>query len=382
MSFSLASLSTAVALVAVLVARYGIAPAADRSPVAARLRTLYTLIGMLLVLRLVNGWLDFAVVTGALMLTAAWLPLAALLLVEQLRRQHAPRFVKLGTLGGAVFFTAVALSVGIVWPRIAIMGLAAFQAIVTLGMAGLLLMSRNNLNRVERRTSDTFLLAWLLVVPLFLTDFPVLLPHTPVRGGVFAGLILVLATSGLIRGDGSPARLLADTATCLAGAGLAMIGAVLLAAEQPDLPTFVATGAVGFMVACLALLIERFAGIRSDSRRLIGAIARAPLSEGVDGLLRSHPLLSSGRLVDADMLADYPVGVVRTLARYHVISDNMGDTAACEAARDLLDATAATHLLRLSAEPPQFLAVSAGGLAGETLSDELAVAAMLIGQRT
>ena len=382
MSFSLASLSTAVALAAVLVARRGVAPAADRSPVAARLRTLYTLIGMLLALRLINGWVDFTIVTAALMLTAAWLPLAALLLVEQLRRRHAPRLVKLGTLGGAVFFTAVALSVGIVWPRTAIVGLAVFQAVVTLGMAGLLLISRNDLNRLERRTSDTFLLALLLVLPLFLTDFPELFPDTPVRGGAFAALILVLATSGLIRADGSPALLLADIVTCLAGAGLAMIGAVLLAAGEPGHSMFVVTGAVGLMVACLVLLVERFAGIRSDSRRLIGAMARAPLSEGVDGLLRSHPLLSSGRLVGAEMLADYPAGVVRTLARYHVISDEMGDDDAREAARDLLDATAATHLLRLSVEPPRFLAVSAGGLAGETLSDELAVAAMLIGQRT
>lgn len=382
MSFSLASLSTAVALAAVLVARHGVAPAADRSPVAARLRTLYTLIGTLLALRLLNGWLHSAVLTAALMLTAAWLPLAALLLVEQLRRRHAPRLIKLGTLGGALFFTAVALSVGIVWPRTALEGLAAFQAVVTLAMAALLLMSRSDVNRAEKRTSDTFLLALLLVVPLFLTDFPVLFPETPVRGGAFAALILVLATSGLIRGDGSPAWLIADIATCLAGAGLATIGAVLLAAETPDQYTFVVPAAVGFMVACLTLLIERFARIRADSRRLIGAIARAPLSDGVDGLLRSHPLLSSGRLVSAEMLADYPAGIVQTLARSHVISDDSGDDDAREAARDLLEATAATHLLRLSAEPPQFLAVSAGGLAGETLSDELAVAAMLIERRT
>ena len=38
---------------------------------------------------------------------------------------------------------------------------------------------------------------------------------------------------------------------------------------------------------------------------------------------------------------------------------------------DLLDATAATHLLRLSTSPPGFLAVSAGALAGDSIVAEL-----------
>ena len=56
-------------------------------------------------------------------------------------------------------------------------------------------------------------------------------------------------------------------------------------------------------------------------------------------------------MVEADMLAVYPPAEVDALLARRVVTRSGGD-----AARDLLDATAATHLLRLSNSPPRLLA--------------------------
>lgn len=376
MMLSVSELPTLVTLAAVLVARHGVSAAAERSAIAARLHTLYALVAALLLLRLFDRRLDSALLTAAIMVIAAWLPLAGLRLVEELLRRHAPRWLKIAVLSGAVGFSAIAVSVGLVWSVAALAALAAFQAFATLAMIGLLVMPGQELTAAERRTANTFLLALLMTLPLALSDFQILLPDAPVRGGAFAALILVLATSRLVRTGGSPLWLVADVLVGLAGAGLTL--AAVMLAGNPEPFTVWPAATVGFLTAALVLLIERFASLRLASDSLVSALAQARPEDGVEGLLRSHPLLSSARIVDDGLLRDYPADVIRALTRFRVIGGDLGNTEARDAARDLLDATAATHLLRLSVDPPRFLAVSAGGLSGGSINDELTLTATLI----
>lgn len=373
-----ALLPTAAALAAVLVARRGVSPRAAGSALARRLRALYTLTALLLGLRLAGTALGHGFFSVVEMMVAAWLPLAGLRLVEEMLRRHAPRPLKLLVLGGGLAFSLVALVLGALWSEAALLLLAGFQALATAGMIVLLLSARPGLSPGERQTADTFLLALLLTIPLAASDFQGLLPDLPLRGGAFAVLILVLATSRLARGDGAPLWLLADLALCLGGGAVAaaIAATILPTAASPDL-WLAAAG--GFLVAALALLVERFALIRLETTRLVRALARA--DGGRDGLLRAHPLLSSAEIVDERLLDTYPTDAVRALAAARVVGENWGEGEARNAARDLLDATGATHLLRLSENPPRFLAVSAGGLAGPSLHDELTVAAMLIESR-
>jgi hypothetical protein len=376
MMLSLAELPTLVTLAAVLAARNSVSRAAGRSAIAVRLRTLYTLIAALLFLRLLDSWLDSALLTVAIMVIAAWLPLTGLWLVEELLRRHAPRWLKLAVLGGGICFSAVAVSVGLVWSFAALTALAGFQALATLAMIGMLVAPDHALAAAERRTANTFLLALLLTIPLAISDFQIVVPDLPVRGGAFAALIMVLGTSRLVGSGGSPLGLVSDIVVSLAGAALGLI-AVLLSGS-PDPTTLWAAATAGFLIAALALLVERFAGLRLASESLVSALAHTQPEEGVDGLLRSHPLLASARIIDHGLLADYPADAIRALTRFRVIGEDMGDLEARDAARDLLDATAATHLLRLSIDPPRFLAISAGGLSGGSIDDELTVAAILI----
>lgn len=375
MILTVAAIVNAIALLAVLAARRGVAAISSRSPVAARLRTLYSLVAALLALRLVAPLVTAKPVVVALMLVAAWLPMAALRLVEELRRRHAPRSVKLVALSGAIGFSVLAVTLGILWGAAAALALALYQLVMLAAMVMLLARGRAELARGERRTADTFLLALLLTIPLAATDFTAILPGAPIRGGAFAALLLVLATSRLAAGGGSPWRLMADLAV---GAGAGGVSLVIASAAQPgltgDARILVAAG--GIALGCLLLIVARARG-GEDGAGLVAALARAPAGDS-DALLAAHPLLASGRLLGPTELAAYPDASIARLLVHPVVSASTGDPGARDAARDLLDAYAASHLIRLSRTPPRFLAVAAGALAAPALDDELALAARLI----
>ena len=379
MTLSVAVIVAGIALAAVLAARRSAAAMAARSPVAARLRTLYTLVAALLALRLAAPLVTATPRVIALMLVAAWLPMAALRLVVELRRRHAPRPVKLVALTGAIAFSVLAVTLGIVWSAAAALALACYQLVMLIAMVALLARGRSEVGRGERRTADTFLLALLLTIPLVATDFAALLPDAPIRGGEFAVLLLVLATSRLAAGEGSPSRLMADLAVAAGAGGLSV--AIALAA-QPGLAGAAATlvAAGGTALGCLLLIV---AGTRAgdDATGLVTALARAPAGNS-DALLAAHPLLASGRLLGPSELAAYPDASIARLLDYPVVSASTGDPDARDAARDLLDAYAATHLIRLSRTPPRLLAVAAGSLTAPALDDELALAARLIERAT
>jgi len=370
------SLITAIALLGVVIARRGVAEAAARSDVAARLRMLYTLVGALLVLRLLAPVIAATPLVMALMTVAAWLPFAGVRLVEELCRRHAPRAVKIAVLGGALAFTAVALTVGAVWSAGPLLALVAYQALALAAMIWLLARARRELLPAERQTADTFLLALLLTIPLAATDFVVLFPDLPVRGGAVAVLVLVLGTSRLAIDRGKPVLLLADIAVMI-GAGAATMLLARLASLPLDLSAALLLGTGGGAIGALVLLIERAATRRAGQSGLVAALARMP-GDDLEAILSAHPLLEAGRMLQGADLDGYPPASLARLLEHRVVSGDMDDEEARDAGRDLLDAAGATHLLRISRSPPRLLAIAAGGLAGRKLEDELAVAARLV----
>jgi hypothetical protein len=367
-------LTTMIALAAVLIARRGVARVAGRSAIAARLCTLHTLLALLLALRLLATVVAAAPVTAALMLVSSWLPMAGLHLTEELRRRHAPRSVKLATLGGAIVFSVIALSGA--WSKTSYLGLAGYQAAITTVMVFLLWRSRRDIAPAECRTADTFLLALALTIPLAVSDFPAVIPDMPVRGGIFAVLILLLGSARLASGYGTPRQLLGDL-VLVAGAGGLTLFAVRISHPAASPEAAAGLAGVGAALAALLLVIERATQLRLRGAGMIAGLAR--VADGsVEAIIASHPLLSSGRLIGPTELASYPASSLSRLAGYRVISAEIADPQARDMARDLLDAAMATHLLWLSRDPIGFLAISTGGLAAPGLDDELEIAARLL----
>lgn len=366
---------TAIALAASLVVWRGIVPAARNSPVAARLGRVYVLVSVLLALRLLLSVWPSPLLVSALMIAAAWLPLATLRLGEELVRRHAPRPVKLFTLAGAAGFTVVAVSLGLVWSGPAIVGLALFQAAVIAAVLVHLLGNGSTVSPAERQSADMIALALLLAVPLILTDFRLLFPGLPVRGGAFAALLLVLATSRLVSGCSNPARLLADAGIALAAGGVAALAGNALGLGDDALLMLAACVCAA---GALVLLVERFAIGTSAEQGLVEALA----ASGGSGqtLLSAHSLLASGIVLEGAALADLPKSALTGLAGQRVIARHALANRAgwSEAAGELLDRHAASHLLRLSAQPPRFLAVMGGSLGDRRLDAELEIAALML----
>ncbi|PZT92260.1 MULTISPECIES: hypothetical protein [Sphingomonas] len=368
-------LVTVIALGAAAIARVAAGEAASRSPVARALRRVYGLTVLLLALRLIGSVSNAVPFVVALMIVAAWLPLAGLRLAEELCRRHAQRWVKLLGLGGGVAFTLVALTLGVVWSEAAIVALAVYQSVMLALTILLLAHERAELKPAERRTLDTFLLALLLTIPLALSDFHALFPELPVRGGAIAVLVIVLGSSRLADGRGRPSGLIADLAVASGACGLIVLAA-WLSWPAIDAAAAVRIAAAGWAVVALLLLVERRSGRDTRGSGLIAALARAPMMRR-DMILSAHPLLESGQVIDGDMLTAYPPDSIERLLCHPVIDADLDDEAG-DAGRDLLQATQATHLIRLSRTPPRWLAIAAGGLAGAELDDEIAVAARLI----
>ncbi|WP_324806984.1 hypothetical protein SH584_10720 [Sphingomonas sp. LY29] len=360
-----------VALVAMLVARSGVAVSDRHSAVSDHLRALYGATAALMAFRL----LATAVPATAplVMVVAAWLPFLLLRLVEEMVRRHAPRSLKLLVLVGAIAFSVLALTLGLVWGGLAIGLLAAFHLLSVFGAIVLLLRDDARISLGERRAAILLAVALGSAILLATTDFQRLFPDLEVRGGPFAVLLLLLATSRLATGRGSVGYLMFDCLVTLL-AGSLVYG---LAVSQ-GWPGALSIAAVTTALTALAIAIERFVGLRAQENNLLGALARA--DRGRSDLLAAHPLLQQGRIVPESDFADYPEVERRLFEGQELISFDAADREGSDGAamRDLLHRHAATHMIRLSPNPLTFLAISADGFAQDSLDDDLVIAARLI----
>ena len=372
---AIGALLTAIGLLAALVARAGVAGAARSGGVAGHLRLLLGLIVLLLGLRLAQIVLPMPVLVACTMVVAAWLPIATLRLAEELVRRHAARWLKLTALAGAVGFSVLAVTFGLVWTGPAVIALAAFQAVVMAAVLLHLVSQRSAVSLAERRAVDMLALAFAIAVPLLATDFERLFPALPFRGGPFAAIIFVLACSRLAGEASRPLRLLGDLAIAAGAGGIVAMGAWLAGASEP---VALALTATAIAAAALALLAERFADPASRDEGLLPHIARAEHQEAA--MLAAHPLLASGVPITAAALTDLPDDVIAALAASPVVStaEPTGKPTLDGAARELLGRFGASHLLRLSQSPPRFLAVSGGALNQDRLTSELTIIARLL----
>ncbi len=374
-----AQILTAIALVATIVAHRGMRQIKQRSAVASKLQSFYVLVAALLALRLLHSVWPTDIVVSFMMIVAAWLPFFLLRLAEELARRHATRLVKIMALAGALLFSFLALTLGLVWSTPAIIGLAAFQAIMLLCVLMMLWRDRCNVTQPEQQAMALFSFALMFAMPLVITDFQALFPDMPVRGGVFAIFLMLLATSRLVMGNGKPVLLVTDALLVLCSGAVATFALSILMPAVSD-QTMLVTGATACAIIVLVILIERLALPEDNDMELLRSLAKLGPDTGRSGLLMAHPILAQGTLVDAAQVDDLPQATLESLAIQSVITAGSFavDPVLADAARTILDRFSATHLLRLSAKPPQFIAVAAGGFSGTDMDDELMITARLL----
>ena len=312
-----------------------------RSPLTSRLLVALGVIALLFLMRGTAWWTGSALLDRLTVVPAALIPLGALIVTEGMLRRHAPRAVKLAMLLGALL----------------------------LALAGLLATrDRAALMASENRSVARLALGALLVMPFILTDFRTLFPNIPVRLGALGALLTV--TVMLIAGGGAETRrhglvlmALRLISSALLGCAAAFIAPDVDAAQ---LIRFCAVAIAG--VLTIALMTDSLRALfESQEPGVLNSVAASP-ARGRDeliGELARHPIFESARRYREGELVAYDPPVLRDfLATRRVLRrpDAPWGLAATDAAVErimsLMTAESATHVLVLSHDPVDLIALA------------------------
>ncbi len=379
----------ATALIGLLCALFSLPPARKATMLDQRLKGLYAWLAVLLGARQLFWIAPSAVLVFVIMAAAAWLPLFILLLVEELLRRHAPRYLKWSALACGLGFTAAALFAGPDWPHPMLLVFAVTLSLVLAATVLFIAQSRHrDLSAAETRLADSVAFALILCVPASISEFHGLWPQLPVALDMPALLLFIVMSAALATGIGSPLRFLIDIAALGLTAGAIALSTHWLA---PTLATadLIRLGANVLCVSAVVLILYRL----NESRRLslrrrtvVDALAVLPEEADGDAMIAAHPLTAAGTVLDEARLSLYGADIRAALAGHPVITRATfgdGDGDAASATRNLLDEHGASHLVRLGRAPLRLL-VLASGAVGDTraIDAELTLLSRLIEGRS
>jgi len=295
------------------------------------------------------GWL-FSAVTN---LSAALLPLAALVLSEGLLRRHAPKILKQICGWGAVILGLLGLFQFSVLESWRLVGLLLFQ-LLGLGGVALFVLQRDktSLSPAENRTVNRISLSFLLILPFLATDFTRGTGlDVPVRLGGVAVLGLCWLSIGMNR-TGLRSR------DILRSFGIVLITAVLLSFILSGIVSMDLVAQVQVMAVILSTLIllaiwQAAIALKIEDRQLIAlreiADARGHGQDASLTLLRRAAGAPDATLVTETDLAEMNLDDLRkefTRSPVHQLG-----TTDDEQLNWLFSRFDATHVVLLSSSP-------------------------------
>lgn len=250
---------------------------ADDEPAARRLIWSVRLLAAFMLCRILFWSTGGALSGGILFATAAFLPLAATLVVEALIRRHAPLGLKLWVAFGSLFLALAPLvpwGQNAIWP---LSGLAVFQ-LISFGTLTSLLVRRDvsDLSASQNTVVRRFLFAFLALLPLLITDFRGFVVDSPARLASLAVLIFCLLAIDARRGADRlrvPLTMIAVTALST-GVSTALIPAII----EIEWRALIQVGLIFFAIALSAqTVISAFELKRRDLHsRLVQLLADGP----------------------------------------------------------------------------------------------------------
>ena len=184
---------------------------------------------------------------------------------------------------------------------------------------------------------------------------------------LYLGLAFLLAVRMLHWAEPRPLFAVGDLAGLFLCAAAIGLGAALLLPElaRDDLWRL---AALGLAAPAAMLVVQRLREARLAERlqpSLLTSLCRLPDNPDRDALIAADPLTASGTPLEGGALALYDPGAIDALAAHRVVTQATPlEAEAAGAARNLLDEHAATHLVRLTRDPPRFIAVAAGQIGG------------------
>jgi len=289
-------------------------------------------------------------------LCAAWVPLAALLVIEGLQRRHAPQVLKYAALAGGAAFSVLAVfssSWGFPIYLLLVFQLAGFAAIYLLAQFG----SDAGLTEQEKRVIARVRFALPVLVIFLASDFGVFEQFVPIRASGVAILFfcwMAIGPSGATTG-----RREAGTAFLITALLAVIVGATATSMSQMDWGFLIQVSAMALCTGILALVLNEAVRAFAESRRddVLKALVTADTStfrRFITTVADGSPLQGS-ILLDKDELADFDApALLAAFAAKPVISrrDLSDFTDDMRQQLDSLFITYdATHLIALSATP-------------------------------
>jgi hypothetical protein len=340
-----------------------------RSPLTKRLLVALGMITLLFFVRGVAWWTGNALLDNLSMIPAALVPLGALIVTEGILRRHAPRGVKIVFVLGGILL-GLAGAVGLErFTTLYSMWLSLFQ-LAGFATCGLLLAARDRATLLasENRSIGRLAVGALIVIPFIATDFQVLAPDIPVRLGALGALLVVTAV--LIAGGGAETRRQAVLMTALRLSSSALLGAAA-AYLSPDVDAaqimrFCAVAISG--VLTIGLMVDALrAHFEAQVPGVLNSVAASPARtrDQLIAELARHPIFESARRYRGNELAAYDPPLLRdflstrrVLRRSEAPWGLAPSDPAVERAASLMAANNATHLIILSHDPVDVIALA------------------------
>ena len=343
-----------------------------RDPKGPLTRRLLIALGIIAVLFLVRGmawWSGNEFLNNLSAIPAALIPLGALIVTEGILRRHAPRLAKIAVLtGGIVIGLAGAVGFEPMVTPAAIL-LALFQ-LAGFAICAWLLATRNpaTLMASENRSIARLAAGAVLVIPFILTDFRVLIPDIPVRLGALGALLVVTAILIAERGAETQRQALLLTGLRLASSALLGIAAAFVApdVDAAQIMRFCAIAIAG--VLTIGLMVDALrAHFEAQVPGVLNSVAASPAQtrDALIAELARHPVFESARRYREGELAAYDPALLRdflstrrVLRRSDAPWGLVVTDPAVERMMSLMKANSATHLIVLSHDPLDVIALA------------------------
>lgn len=340
-----------------------------KSPLTRRLLIALGIIALLLLIRGVAWWSGSGVLDNFSMIPAALIPFGALLVTEGILRRHAPRSAKIVVVtGGIVLGLAGAFGSERFATPYAVL-LVLFQ-LAGFAICAWLLATRDRttLLAAENRSIGRLAVGAVLVIPFIVTDFRVLMPDIPVRLGALGALLVVTAILIAERGAETQRQALLMTLLRLSGSALLGIAAAFVApdAGAAQIMRFCAVAIAGVLTIGLAADALR-AYFEAQVPGVLNSVAASPARtrDALIAELERHPIFESARRYRESELQAYDppllrhlLSDVRVLRRPDAPWGRAVSDPAVERVMSLLAANHATHLIVLSHDPIDVIALA------------------------
>ncbi|UJW84123.1 hypothetical protein [Devosia sp. SL43] len=321
-------------------------------------RFVYALVVVALVLamRLLSWNLHQGIFETLTRLFAAWIPLAALVVIEGLQRRHAPQLLKYAALIGGIIFSLFAfLSGNLGFPLYFLLAfqLAGFAAIYLLALFG----SNEGLTQQENRVIARIRFALPILVIFLASDYGIFEQVLPIRASGVA--ILFFCWMAIGPTSATTGRQEAAFAFAVTALLAIIVGAAATNMSQMDWGFAVQVSAMALCTGILALVLNEAMRAFAEGRRddVLKALAAADTSDVrafMTSVADASPLEGS-TLLDDDELSDFDATALRAAFASKPVLSRRDLPLFADDVRQQLDSLFitydATHLILLSDTP-------------------------------